>query len=260
MKSIFQYIFLFLIGSLLVSSCSADSFSSETGATDTGVAGSYARFITVGDYLYIVDNSSIQTFSLADASLPEKTNTQEIGSQIESIFNYQDKLFVGSGSGLYIYTIASNGVPSQTAAYDYSFPILPCDPVVANDTYAYVTLHDGDIGGACGGENIVNELKIFDVSDITDPQELITYPMQRPKGLGLDGNILFLCDDWAGLKIFDVSDPYNIELINQFDSFQAFDVIPLNGLLLCVATDNIYQFDYTDINNIHELSRIPIQL
>ncbi len=251
------HILLFL--AFILSGCAASDSAAEFGGSDTGVAGSYARFITVGDFLYIVDRTDIQTFSLANPSLPEKINTQTIGEQIESIFNLDDKLFIGSGSGLYIYTIPANGIPTQAASYGYEFPILPCDPVVANDTYAYVTLHDGDVEGPCGANNFINELKIFDVSDIYNPEELISYPMQKPKGVGLDGHILFLCDDWAGLKVYDVSDPYNIQLIEHFDSFQAFDVIPLNGLLLCVGTDNVYQFDYSDINNIVELSRIPIQ-
>ncbi len=256
LKSIF-----FLVALLVLGSCSSDeaSLSLETGGSDTGIAGSYARFITVGNFLYIVDNSSIQTFSLSNPALPVRISTQEIGEQIESIFNYQDKLFIGSGSGLYIYTIQQDGIPSQTSTYTYEFPILPCDPVVANDTYAYVTLHDGETDGPCGGWNIVNELKIFNVEDITNPELLISYPMSRPKGLGLDGTTLFVCDDWAGLKVFDVSDPYNLTMIAHFDYFQAFDVIPLDGLLLCVGTDNVYQFDYTDLNNIQEVSRIPIQ-
>lgn len=253
------HIFCFVLASILFLGCSDDASFSESANSDTGVAGSYARFITVGDFLYIIDQSSIQTFNLSNPALPNRINTQVIGEQIESIFNYQDKLFIGSGSGLFIYTIQSDGIPSQTATYTYDFPILPCDPVVANDTHAYVTLHDGESNGPCGGWDIVNELKIFDIADITQPELLISYPMNRPKGLGLDGNTLFVCDDWAGLKIFDVSDPYNLTTIAEFDHFQAFDVIPLGGLLLCVGPDNVYQFDYTDLSNIQEVSRIEIQ-
>jgi len=250
MKNLYYIIYLLVISISLIG-CAADS-ASESFSVDTGVAGSYARFITVGDFLYIVDRSSIQTYSLTNPSLPEEINTQEIGEQIESIFNYQDKLFIGSGSGLYIYTIQADGIPTH-------FPILPCDPVVANDTYAYVTLHDGDIQGPCGSFNIANELKIFNISNINEPQLLVNYPMSRPKGLGLDGNTLFVCDDFAGLKVFNASDPFNLIQIAHFDYFTAFDVIPLDGLLLCVGTDNVYQFDYTDLSNIQEISRIPFQ-
>ncbi len=259
-KNIF-YTLLFFVICFSFSSCDSLGIKSDAvgEAATTGVAGSYARMITVGDFLYFVDQSQIQTFSLTDPSLPHKINTQTIGSQIESIFNYEDKLFIGSGEGLFIYTIGQDGIPQQTASVGYEFPILPCDPVVANDTYAYVTLHDGDSQGPCAGMNNVNQLKIFDVTDIYNPEEIAVYPMFRPKGVGIDGNILFVCDDLEGLKIFDVSNPLEIQMLHQFSHFQAFDVIPLGGLLLCVGTDNIYQFDYSNINDIQEISRIPIQ-
>ena len=46
--------------------------------------------------------------------------------------------------------------------------------------------------------------------------------------------------------------------MNNFDDFTAYDVIPLGGLLLVVGPDNLYQFDYTDLNNIVKISEIPI--
>ena len=101
--------------------------------------------------------------------------------------------------------------------------------------------------------------KIFDVSDVYNPIELTSYGMNEPKGVGLDGNTLFVCDGYAGLKVYDVSDPLNIQLINSFENFYAFDVIPLDGLLLCVSNDNVYQFDYSDLSNIQQISSIPIQ-
>ena len=71
------------------------------------------------------------------------------------------------------------------------------------------------------------------------------------------GNILFVCDNDQGLKVFDVSDPLNIDLIKHFDGFTAFDVITLDGLLLVVGPDNVYQFDYNDLENMRLVSEIP---
>ena len=66
--------------------------------------------------------------------------------------------------------------------------------------------------------------------------------MTMPLGLGIDGDILFLCDD--GLKVYDVSDVQNIVLLNHFD-ISAFDVIPLGEILLVVADDGLYQYKYS---------------
>jgi len=100
-------------------------------------------------------------------------------------------------------------------------------------------------------------LRVYDIADITQPNLIAEYPMSTPKGVGLDGNTLFVCDHDQGLKIFDVSNPLEIQLIKHFDNFTAYDVITLDGLLLIVGPDNVYQFDYNDLENIQLISEIP---
>jgi len=73
------FFFLLLLGFL---SCDADKSSSVAPVADTGVAGSYARFIIVDNFMYIVDDASIQTFSLTDESNPQLIDQQEIGERI----------------------------------------------------------------------------------------------------------------------------------------------------------------------------------
>lgn len=247
-----------LFCSSLLLACESSLADSATPSSDTGVGGSYARFVIVGDYMYVVDDASLITFDVSDAANPVQIEKQAIGERIETIFNFKDKLFVGSGEGLFIYEIEENGLPNQLSATSYfEFDIFPCDPVVANDTYAYVTLNAKQrIDNPCGGsfEINVNLLKIYDITDPQQPKFLTEYEMFAPKGVGLDGTTLFVCDDEQGLKIFDVSNPYELFTIHHIDTFTAFDVIPLDGLLLVVGPENVYQFDYTDLNNIQQLS------
>ena len=256
--------FLLLAILFFLSSCQkADQAAAPSpNGGDTGVAGSYARFIIVNSFMYIVDESSIKTFNLSEPSTPQQVDEQTIGERIESIFHFENKLFVGSGAGLFIYEIGSNGIPSQLSATAYfdTFDTFGCDPVVANTTHAYVTLNSRErVDAPCGGlvEIDVNELRVYDIEDITNPVLVAIYPMTAPKGVGLDGNTLFICDDDQGLKIFDVTDPLDIQLIKHFDTFTAFDVIPLDGLLLVVGPDNVYQFNYLNLENIYLLSEIP---
>jgi len=243
--------------------CASDSNDAlfSSAESDSGVGGSYARFIVSGDFLYVVDQSNIQTFSLSDPVMPVQIDIKDVGENIESLFRLDRRLFIGSGSGLYIYEIDDQGIPQSLGQADYELPFFPCDPVVADETYAYVTLNTLRSISSCGRDIIedVNVLKIFDLTNIANPDLINEVQMYNPKGVGIDGNTLFVCDDEQGLKIYDVTDRQDIRLINQFDDFTAFDVIPLNGLLLVVATDNIYQFDYTDLNNIQLISAIPIQ-
>jgi len=240
-------------------SCGSDNTSAEL--SDTGVAGSYARFIVVNNFMYIVDDSSIKTFDLVDETKPVQIDEQTVGDRIESIFHFDSLLFVGSGAGLFIYQIRENGLPEQLSATEYfqSFETFSCDPVAADSTHAYVTLNTlSRIDTPCGGiDNITtNELRVYDITDLTNPQLISVIEMQAPKGVGLDGKTLFICDDAAGLKIYDVNDPLQIQLIKHFENFTAFDVIPLDGLLLVVGPENVYQFDYTDLDNIQLVSQI----
>lgn len=246
---------------LFVLSCDQNNDIAFRETDDTGVGGSYARFIIVNDFMYIVDDTSIKTFSLDNPEEPQEIDQQPIGERIESIFHYDSRLFIGSGAGLFIYQIEADGKPSQISATPYfeSWDLYRCDPVVTNDSFAYVTLNSLDRINRCGNtlEIDINELRIYNIVDLTQPELLATYSMTAPKGVGLDGQTLFICDDTAGLKVFDVSDPLDIQLIRQFDNFTAFDVIPLNGLLLVVGPDNVYQFDYNDLDNIQLVSQIP---
>lgn len=244
---------------LVLAGCDANDDLSPN-VSDTGVAGSYARFIVVGDFMYIVDNTGIKTFSLENPDLPVEIDQQNIGERIESIFHLDGRLFIGSGAGLFIYQIESDGKPSQLSATPYFqfWDQFSCDPVVATDSFAYVTLNTIDRISRCGQSINVetNLLKIFDVTDLTNPLLLAEYELFGPKGVGIDDKTLFICDHTEGLKIYDVHDPNNIQLIKQFDYFTAFDVIPLDGLLLVVGPENVYQFDYSDLENIVEVSQI----
>ena len=256
------YISIILGCCLGLFACGNNDSSELAAASDTGVAGSYARFIIVGDFMYVVDDTSIKTFDLTTPAQPEEVDQQPIGERIESIFHFDGRLFVGSGAGLFIYQILEDGKPSQLSATAYfdAFDMFACDPVVANSTHAYVTLNSLDrVETPCGGtiDIDINVLRVFDIADLTQPLLIAEYPMSAPKGVGLDGETLFICDHDQGLKIFDVSNPEDIQLIQQFDTFTAYDVIPLDGLLLVVGPENVYQFDYRDLDNIQLISEIP---
>jgi len=84
--------------------------------------------------------------------------------------------------------------------------------------------------------------------------------MYNPHGLGIEGNLLFVCDGDAGLKIYDRTDPLGI-LNNQlahFADIDTYDVIPFNGILMLIGEDGIYQYDYTDIQNIVQISHLVV--
>jgi len=239
--------------SFIFFSCDEDSTSGDTSSSEAAV-GSYANMLTYLDRLYLISTSEIITMDITDRSIPVELDRQTLGFNIESLFRRGETLFIGSATDLYIYGIADNGIPKQLSVttYGVNFPICSRDPVVTNDSIAYVTLST-TISDNCGRTN-TNELKLLDISELTDPVQLNAVDMISPKGLGLDGNWLFVCEQNHGLKVFDVSDPREVTLIHHFDGYRAFDVIVQSGLLIVVGPDDLYQYDYSDMDDMHLVS------
>jgi hypothetical protein len=172
------------------------------------------------------------------------------GWGIETIYPFRDKLFIGSTSGMFIYDITN---PSNPAAMGQFSHVRSCDPVIADDDYAFVTLRSGT---TCQGFN--NQLDILDIKYLSSPTLLKTYQMTNPHGLSKDGNLLFICDGKDGLKIYDCTNLNDLQLVKRFKELNTYDVIAMNGIAILVAEDGLYQFDYTNKNNIRMISRIAI--
>ncbi|PHI18804.1 hypothetical protein CEQ90_16245 [Lewinellaceae bacterium SD302] len=242
-------LFVFFI---LLSCSSNDSAAPGNGNGGSGVGGSLARFTVVGDHLYTLETSKLSWFSLANGGMNFEGEEELFGLQ-ETIFPLGDKLFLGADNGMTIFQIDETGKPIFQSDIAH---INACDPVVANENFAYVTLRTTGCGDFTGGE--ADQLNIYDVNDIENPAILASYPMSQPRGLGLAGQILFVCEGDLGLRTLDVSDPLNVEFLAFKQDIHANDVIVLEDVLLVIGPDNITQFDYSDPLNLIELSSITI--
>lgn len=233
------------------------SFNSGESGTNsvggiTGVGGSMARFTIVKNYMYSVDRSNLQTFDISIPSDPKPWAKINIGWNIETIFPYKDKLFIGSMQGMFIYDISNPLNPVYLSEFTHA---RNCDPVVADDKYAYITLRSGT---RCGGNS--NQLDIVDISNIIHPKHIKTYPMQGPAGLGIDGNILFICDGIAGLKVFDAENPEDIKLLSWESDLESYDIIPLGKIAIVICNNGLFQYDYSDPKNLKLLSVIAVDI
>jgi hypothetical protein len=227
----------------------------ETSGAPTrtvGIGGSMARFIINGDQFYGLNQSNMQVININQPSTPVLGTKIEMSRMVETVFIDGSNLFIGTQTGMLIYDISEPSLPVYKSAYDH---VQSCDPVIVKDDLAYVTLRSGN---RCG--NWQNVLEVIDLKSIMSPVLMKSYPMSEPYGLGIDGKTLFVCDGQAGLKIYNASDPLRIDLnmIKQYTNLKAFDVIPYNNVLIMIAEDGIYQYNYADLQNIQLLSKIPI--
>ena len=206
-------------------------------AVSTGQGGSLARFKIVNDYLYIVDNHNINIFNIDNLTSPKMLKTVFAGYDIETIFNRGTQLFLGSMSGMFVYDITNPENPTLISEFKHG---TACDPVVVDDTYAYITLRAGNFCGA-----FESSLQIVNISTIEKPYLEKSYAMDGPYGLGIKGDKLFICDGSSGLKVYDKSDVKNLKLLNHFKNITTYDVIPMEDHLLMIGDKTLYQYNYS---------------
>ncbi len=223
----------------------------SSGGSQTGVGGSMARFAITGDYLYAVDDRDLITFDISSHNA-SKVDRQYVGWLIETIFPYNENLFIGSVNSMYIYDLSNPAFPNQLSVFRHA---TACDPVVVEGNYAYVTLRDGD---NCPNIQGTNQLEVIDVEDLTNPKNIGIYKMIKPHGLGIDDGYLFVSEGEHGLKVLDATDPHNVKEMRHITDIKTYDVIPFNGVLMVTGASGIIQYDYSNINDLILLSTIPV--
>jgi hypothetical protein len=218
---------------------------------NNGKSGSITTFAVVGAYLYSLNKPNLEVYSLADKAHPQKVNSIVVGNNIETVFSYLNKLYIGASDGIYIVDISN---PVQPIVQSNATHFYGCDPVVAKGNYAYSTVRSGR---TCNNNTAFSSLLIvYDVSNSYYPQEVAQINMQSPAGLGYDGNYLFVCDGTNGIIVFDITIPDQPLKINQIHNVNAYDLITNNGVLIVSAGDSYQFYSYTDINHIVKLSQV----
>lgn len=223
---------------------------------EPGKGGSMARFAITGNSLYIVDNQSLNLYDISTPDNPQKGNSKSLGIGIETIFPYQNNLFIGAQDGMYIFNNTDPSNPKLISKYQH---VQSCDPVVVQDGYAYVTLRGGS---TCrNGVATNSSLDVVDLSDLARPKMLHTQNMLTPYGLGVSGKLLFVCDGTHGIKTFDIRNPRLPVLLNQNTNIHAYDVIVRNsGALILIGEKGLYQFSFDEnAGELTLLSQIPVQ-
>lgn len=220
-----------------------------TPSTQTGQGGLMARFIIVNEYLYCIDQSSLVVFMISDPAKPVYRNRVEIGWDIETIFAKDSLLFIGGRFGMYVYNISEPDLPDRLSELRHT---RGCDPVVVEDTVAYVTVRDGTNCGAG-----TNQLIIIGIGDIRNPVILKTYLFDSPAGLAVQNGTLYICDLKKGLKIFTFTHASDLTEIFSFPSLLPHDVIVHNTILYTIGSTDINLYNILQPNSPVFLSTLP---
>lgn len=235
MKKVINLIILLTCLGLFLSCENEDDVSINGDGPTTGQGGSLARFAIINQTMYYVDNGSLQVFDVSDEEEPVKVSSQFLQtSDVETITSYGTYLYLGSSTGLYIYSIAR---PHEPRFLSRSTHVTGCDPVATDGEYAYVTIRNSE---SCNWNQTVNVLQIYDVKDQQNPELVSTTNMIEPIGLAVRENYLFVCD-YDGIKIFDVSDK-SFPVLEKTIPSESFDIIIDGDNVLTVSKDGINQY------------------
>jgi hypothetical protein len=240
-------------GIMFLDAANSSGASSGVSGSGTGFGGSMARFGIKDKVLYIVDKSDLKVLDISNKTSPVKMGDFYPGWNIETMFLSGNNMFLGTTTGMVIYDISNPLVPTSRVFFNHA---RSCDPVIVDDTLAYITLRSGT---TCGGT--VNCLDVVNIKNISSPSVLATFSMTNPHGLGKKGDLLFICDGSAGLKIYDATDPRTLgnKLVYSYPNINAFDVIPIGNVLVMIGDNGLYQYSYSDIKNITLLSKIEVK-
>ncbi|MGB6036273.1 MAG: hypothetical protein WBG42_08390 [Cryomorphaceae bacterium] len=233
-----------------------EGFNSDDAAVSSpgnsiGIGGSMAQFTIVSDYLYVLRPSSITSFDLSGQDCADTGTEVSINWNAETIFPYDNHLFVGTTTGMIIFDLVNPAAPNHVGSIAH---MTACDPVVVQGDRAYVTIRSGT---TCFG--VINQLDVIDVSNYSQPSIIESYDLTNPHGLGIDGETLFICDGNDGLKVFNAENDFSIDenMLAHYQDIEAYDVIPFENVLIMSAREGIYQYDYSDPENIAQLSFLP---
>ena len=237
---------------LMLESADVSTTATTEGANfgEVSTAGSMTRFLPIDRYLYTINFNELVLFSIAEDYRPSRFARLDTGTQAETLFQLNDLLFVGSTTGMLMYDVASPSNPDYINSINH---FRSCDPVVADADYAYVTLR--------GGTNCFTETNELQIIAISDPQNLEVVSRQvmfNPHGLAIHEDFLIVCDGGAGLKVLNVEDRVNPEVVTTESIPFAYDIIVDYPNAVVVGEGVIYQYNLSALPEITKTAELTL--
>lgn len=244
--------FEILLISALLFGCGGDddggSINIGDGSGATGIGGSLAGFSIVDDFLYLLTVDGLRILDISEQT-PALVNSVSIVSRAETIFRYGENLLLGTQQGMIIYDISDRSNPIYISEVNHQ---TACDPVVAKDSVAFITIRSGI---TCNNIFPADQLIVVDISDLSAPVELKQIQMLSPRGMGIFGDKLFVAEGEFGIKEFDIDSLQDPLFSKIYDDVSANDIIILNENMIITGTDGILQYLILD-DGLQFLSRV----
>ncbi len=213
--------------------------------------GTVNRIVRYNEHVYVLGWSNLTVFK--DQSSFDLVGSNPMGWQMETVFPYENKLFIGTQNSMQVFDISDPEMPQHVSIFDHA---TSCDPVYPLDDVAYVTLRTGEFA-RCPGD--INALLVLDITNIHSPQQKQEIEMKSPYGMSLIGTRLFVGEGDNGLKIFDAEEKTKLTLEQWDKEIQAYDIIPhptRTDIVLIAGPNGLSQYDIESPNSMELLSTV----
>jgi len=207
----------------------------------------YPKMEIIGDLAYVADHSyGLRTYDITDPVNPILINSLALSHPIREILIQETIVYlVCYDNIMYIIDINEPSVPTILSQYT---TIYPCVDICANNQFAFIVIHYEDIG-----PTTIEKIEVVDISDPTNPIYVSDFTL--PSGgrtLSTINNIVYI-GTYAGLFVYDISDPNIFVQIDWIDVGNVNDLKFHNDLLYFDGRDGLSIIDYSDPSNNHLL-------
>ncbi|MCK9447691.1 MAG: hypothetical protein M0Q41_01810 [Bacteroidales bacterium] len=202
--------------------------------------------------IYVICNNALGVYSVDNHYNLKGKNEVVTNEMLYTLYINDNKLFLGSRSGMSIYNINETNSP---VFMNRTNQINSCSPLTFKETLIYAGAGTSDICHTTG-----NRLDIFDITNIQNISLLASFSMEGISALETDDENLFICVGKEGLKVFNRTSPIELEkyLIAELKDIAALRAMRFDDILLVVGMDGIYQYDFSTPSDIQLLSRIAL--
>ena len=232
---IMRFYFLLFVLSLSWFSCSVDESALDSGSSQ---AGSTASMIIYNDYMYVLDNDFLRVLSLENPKNPQLVKKINIGENNETIFGYENHLYIGSSLGMRVVDIT---IPNDPKLISDIPQFISHDPIVIKNDTAFQTRRFGTEDSPQGGTLIVH-----DVQNPSNPFVISSINLPFPMGLDFKDNTLYVCNGPLGISLIDITDALHPIVIKQINEFNIRDCIVVGNRLVGQSSTGLIIFDISD--------------
>lgn len=229
----------------------ASSVPSSFAGSSAGSIGTINRISLVNDHCYMVSDQNL--YVLSEDNLTLVNSLQNFDWGMETVIAQDNSLFIGKRNGMTVVDVSSPTNPRMITEYWHE---ESCDPVLPFDGYAYITLRSE---GNCPGD-----IDVLDVVDLNGGNSQFglnsvnQIQMASPYGMTIIEDKLFVGEGSQGLKVFDITDRSNPQLLEWNKEVEAYDVMlhPTQNILLTAGPDGLNQYSSSETLTLTYLSTV----